>query len=165
MKRYTLFTLILAGLAVTFVLQAQNLDDDQLMMRDYKLPAAAVEESVLTARDSLMLLNNKPYNGTAYSRYENGKLQHITQFVDGMKHGSLLVWYPDGKPQLISNYRKGRLNGRFKGWYQFGAVIYDLVMKDSKLTGDQMYESDSGPETSTREDSEPSSDPRAETND
>jgi len=140
------------------LLSAQNLDEDKLLLQQYTLPEQALVDSVLTEIDSVMYLKSKPFTGTAYSLYDNGRLQHASPYIDGLKHGTTFVWYPDGKPQLIANYRNGYLNGRFKGWYQFGAVIYDLMMKDSSLAGDQMYETDAARETATTTDSEPSSD-------
>ncbi len=158
-----LMLLVLAG--STVLLTAQSLDEDQLMMRQYKLPEQAVAESLVVVRDSLLTLDGTPYTGTVFVRYSNGQLQTATQYVNGRKHGSALVWYPDGKPQLISNYREGRLNGRFKGWYQFGAVIYDLVLKDSAYAGDQMYETDTTRETGSGDEDEPGGDSRTQEND
>jgi antitoxin component YwqK of YwqJK toxin-antitoxin module len=139
-------------------LNAQNLDDDQLFMREYKLPETAKPEAELVVRDSLLLKDGKPFNGTAYLRYDNNQLQQATQYKDGLKQGMMLVWYPNGSPQLMSTYRKGHLNGRFKGWYQFGAVIYDLVLKDDAYSGDQMIENDAARETGSGDDSEPAGD-------
>jgi antitoxin component YwqK of YwqJK toxin-antitoxin module len=150
--------------SISFLI-AQNLDEDQQTMRQYKLPEQAVLQTSLVSKDSLKLLDDKPFTGTAYSRYSNGQLQNITQYVKGFKQGSELIWYPDGRPQLMSTYRKNRLNGRFKGWYQFGAVIYDLVLKDSTYTGDQLSDSDTARETGTSEDSGPSADGKDQDND
>ncbi len=137
---------------------AENLDDDQLLMRDYRLPQNAVSEKELTLRDSLMWMGGGPFTGTAFLQYDEKQLQHATQYIKGVKHGSMLAWYPDGKPMLLANYRNGSLNGKFKGWYQFGGVIYDLVMRDSTLAGDQIYDADTGRETTGGDDSEPSGD-------
>lgn len=165
MKTALTLILLLVLTSSAVLLAAVNLDEDQLMMRQYKLPEQAVAESLLVVRDSLLLHDGMPYTGTAFSRYSNGQLQTATQYVNGIRQGSALVWYPDGKPQLISNYKAGRLNGRFKGWYQFGAVIYDLVLKDSAYAGDQMYDTDTVRETGTSDADEPGGDSRTQEND
>ena len=153
---------VLAALAVLVlligVLAAQYLDEDKLLIAQYTLPELAVADSVLTEIDSVMYIQGELFTGTAFSNFENGRLQHATPYLNGLKHGTTFVWYPDGKPMLLANYRNGHLNGRFKGWYQFGAVIYDLIMRDSSLAGDQMYDADTGRETGSGEDGEPSSD-------
>lgn len=142
----------------TGLLTAQYLDEDKLMMAQYKLPPMAVADSLLTEVDSVMFKDGELFTGTGYSVFANGQIQHATPYVNGLRHGTMLVWYPDGKPMLLANYRNGYLNGKFKGWYQFGAVIYDLVMKDSSLAGDQMYDSDTARETGNSDDSEPTGD-------
>jgi len=158
MNKQTVIIILTAIIISIGVLYAQYVDEDKLMLQQYKLPDKAVPDSVLTKIDSVLFLKNKPFTGTAYLNYDNGRLQHATQYVDGLKHGTMYIWYPDGKAQLLSNYRKGYLNGRFKGWYQFGAVIYDLVMKEGKYTGDQMYDVDTTRAETTSQDSEPSGD-------
>jgi len=161
LQKYLFCILLLITAAIFLphnVLYAQNADEDLQFMKEYKLPQNAVAETELTAQDSLMLKDGKPFTGTAYVRYANNQLQRATQYVNGLKHGTMLVWYPDGKPQLLATYRKGRLNGKFKGWYQFGAVIYDLVLKDNAFVGDQLSDSDTGRETGSDEDNEFSGD-------
>lgn len=165
MKARYILTAVFILVLCAGLLTAQNLDEDKLLMQQYTLPAGAVSDSLLTEKDSVMYQDGKVFTGTAYSKFENGRLHHATQYISGLKHGTTLVWYPDGKAQLIANYRNGYLNGRFKGWYQFGAVIYDLVLKDSSLAGDQMYDSDAGRETGSGEDSEPSGDANEQGND
>ncbi len=163
-KQIALLMLMLLAGGLAF-LQAQPIDEDQQMMRQYKLPEQAVPEADLIVRDSLATYEGLVYTGTVYTRYANGQLQTAVQYVNGLKHGQMLVWYPDGKAQLISNYRKGHLNGRFKGWYQFGGVIYDLVMKDNAYAGDQMYDDDSTRETTSGSDDEPTADGIDKSND
>jgi antitoxin component YwqK of YwqJK toxin-antitoxin module len=163
-KHYIILAIIM--LAGCFSLPAmQYEDEDQQMMHQYKLPGNAIAEINLNATDSLMLQKGKPFTGTAFSRFENGKLQHATQYVNGLKQGLMLVWYPDGKPQLMSTYRKGHLNGRFKGWYQFGAVIYDLVLKDDAYMGDDLYDEDTTRQATGADESESSGDGIDQSND
>lgn len=156
-KRAFLILLIVIG-GCLGLLYAQYIDEDKLLLMQYKLPESAVSDTLLTEIDSVMYINSKPFTGTAYSVYSNGKLQHSAQYINGWKHGTMYVWYPDGKPQLLSNYRKGFLNGRFKGWYQFGAVIYDLVMNEGKYTGDQLYDTDNTRTDTAGDDSEKTGD-------
>jgi len=163
-KRVFLPALLILTLSAG-LLTAQNLDEDQLLLKQYKLPAEAIADSLLTEIDSVMYKDGSLFTGTGYSVFANGQLQHATPYVNGLKHGTAYVWYPDGKPMLLANYRNNHLNGRFKGWYQFGAVIYDLVMRDSSLAGDQMYDSDVARETGSGDDSEPSADARGQEND
>lgn len=165
MKTSALVLLICIIYSSIGMLQAQSLDDDQLIMKQYKLPEKALPDSIMTEIDSVMYLENKPFTGTAYSYYANGQLQHAAQYNNGLKHGVMYVWYPDGKPQLMASYRNNKLNGRFKGWYQFGAVIYDLVLKDSAYKGDQLYDADATRAETTAEDSEKTGDVSDQTND
>jgi antitoxin component YwqK of YwqJK toxin-antitoxin module len=165
MKIKLLFLLLLFTAGWSGALLAQNLDEEQQTMREYKLPEQSVAETSLVERDSLMQLDGKPFTGTAYSRFPNGQLQNATQYQNGLKQGYMLVWYPDGRPQLMSNYKKGYLNGVFKGWYQFGGVIYNLVMKSGAYSGDQRYESDTGRETAATEDTTPGADGKDQAND
>lgn len=165
MNNQRILVLLIILLGCLGLLQAQYADEEKLLMQQYKLPEGALPDSIMTEIDSVMYLDGEVFNGTAFSRYENGQLQHVSQYVQGRKHGSTLVWYPDGKPQLMAHYRQGYLNGRFKGWYQFGAVIYDLVMRESAFKGDQLYDTDSQRETATVIESEPTGDSREQVND
>ncbi len=165
MKTSALILLICIIYSSIGMLFAQSLDEDQLMMKQYKLPEKALPDSIMTEIDSVMYLNGKLFTGSAYSLYDNGQLQHTAQYIKGLKHGTMYVWYPDGKPQLIANYRNNQLNGRFKGWYQFGAVIYDLVLKDSAYTGDQLYDTDTSRAETTSDDAEKTGDVSDQTND
>jgi hypothetical protein len=149
-KTAIILLLVLTGLAG--VLSAQYADDDKLMFQAYRLPDTALPDSVMTEVDSVMYLDGEVFTGTAFSRYDNGQLQHASVYLNGRKHGTTYVWYPDGKPQLMASYRNGWLNGRFKGWYQYGAVIYDLVMREGRYTGDSLYDADTTRAEVTTED-------------
>jgi antitoxin component YwqK of YwqJK toxin-antitoxin module len=153
MNNKTAIILLLALTCLAGVLSAQYTDDDKLMFQAYTLPDTALPDSVMTEVDSVMYLDGEVFTGTAFSRYDNGQLQHASVYLNGRKHGTTFVWYPDGKPQLMATYRNGWLNGRFKGWYQFGAVIYDLVMREGKYTGDSLYDADASRGEVTSEDS------------
>jgi antitoxin component YwqK of YwqJK toxin-antitoxin module len=150
--------LMLALLCLAGVLYAQDYDDDKALFQAYKLPETALPDTVLVERDSIMYLDGNLFTGTAFSRFADGSLQHSSVYVNGRKHGTTFVWYPDGKPQLMATYRNGYLNGRFKGWYQYGGVIYDLVMKEGKYTGDSMYEGEASRAESSSDDSEKTAD-------
>jgi len=141
MQAIILLCIVISGFSG--LLYAQYEDEEKLVLQHYKLPKDALPDSLMVEKDSVLYLKGKPFTGTAFSTYDNGKLQHAAIYKDGWKHGAMYVWYPDGKPQLLSNYRNGHLDGRFKGWYQFGAVIYDLVMRGSRYNGDQLYNADS----------------------
>lgn len=155
-RAFTLLLIIIGG--CLGLLYAQYVDEDKLLLQQYKLPVNAVSDTLLTEIDSVMYINGKPFTGTEYSLYSNQKLQHTAQYINGRKHGTMYVWYPDGKPQLLSNYRNGYLSGKFKGWYQFGAVIYDLVMNEGRYSGDQLHDTDATRTDSATDDSEKTGD-------
>lgn len=163
-KLKAILALILLCISIT-LLFAQSVDEEYDMLHQYRLSPKAVSELSLIVQDSLSLMDSKPFNGIAFSSYDNKRVKQVTWYKNGMKHGSQYVWYPDGKPLLFSNYKFGHLNGRFKGWYQFGGVIYDMYMKDSSFGGDQRYDDDAARATTTDTETDSNAEGKDQSND
>lgn len=148
MKKINVLTLTAVMItAVLLFLSAENLaaqrtDEEQLILKNYRLPSRAIEKSNLSVRDRVSFLEAKPFSGIAYERYANGQLRQVQQYQKGVRHGLMFIWYPDGTPQLMANYRHGILSGRFKGWYLHSEVIYDLVLNGGKFASDYLYDTD-----------------------
>jgi hypothetical protein len=161
MNKKAVLIIMLVMTCLASVLYAQYADEERALFDQYRLPATATPDSVLTEKDSIMYQGDSLFTGITFSRFPDGRLQHVSPYQNGRKHGTTFVWYADGKPQLMATYRNGYLNGRFKGWYQFGAVIYDLNLRDGKYSGDVQYDSDTTRAETTTDSNEQSSDAKA----
>lgn len=140
----TFFRLLLLFVFTTMLvkLSAQNMSEDYLAVKNWKMPQEAKSLSELKAQDKLLYWGEEAYSGWIYELYPEGELMRAAQYENGKQHGLNLLWYPDGNPQMSANYRNGALHGRFLGWYQNGFVIYDMFLNRGTYASDNLVDSD-----------------------
>ncbi len=130
------------------MLLAIQLFAEKLPIEVFELPKDAVRIDELKTIDGRTFLNDEPYTGVSYDRYENDKLKEVTTYKKGMLCGPQYEWYETGEKLLSTNYKMGKLNGSYTAWYLNGVYIYNLVFRDGKLNYDtQLSEDDSREET------------------
>ena len=76
----------------------------------------------LIERDSLLYApnDNKPYTGSVFSLYENGKEELNGRFRNGIKNGKWKWWNDDGGIDSTGNYKNGIMHGRWQFYFSNG---------------------------------------------
>jgi antitoxin component YwqK of YwqJK toxin-antitoxin module len=79
---------------------------------------------------------NHDKNGVHLQYYKNGQLQASGHDFNGERDGEEKLWYEDGKLQAISNRSKGVLDGKSTIYYENGRVKIDGYYVNGKLEGE-----------------------------
>jgi len=66
--------------------------------------------------------NDEPYTGFLCARYDNGELESVQQFVDGVCNGIWIDYDPDGRKRLQGTMVNNRTEGPVTLFYEDGSV-------------------------------------------
>lgn len=77
----------------------------------------------------------KPYSGTAFDKFPNGKKRMEMPIKDGKIHGVSKEWSDKGKKVLERHFTMGVPNGKEKQWYPQGEKQVELNYVNGKVEG------------------------------
>jgi antitoxin component YwqK of YwqJK toxin-antitoxin module len=77
----------------------------------------------------------KPYSGTAFDKFPNGKKRMEMPIKDGKIHGVSKEWSDKGKKVLERHFTMGVPNGKEKQWYPEGEKQVELNYVNGKVEG------------------------------
>jgi len=77
----------------------------------------------------------KPYSGTAFDKYPDGKKRMEVPIKNGKPHGKMREWAQTGKKTLESNYVDGVISGKETQWYPMGRKKLELNYVNGKVEG------------------------------
>ncbi|MDB4505686.1 MAG: toxin-antitoxin system YwqK family antitoxin [Saprospiraceae bacterium] len=77
----------------------------------------------------------KPYSGSAFDKFPNGKKRMEMPIKDGKIHGVSKEWSDKGKKVLERNFAVGVPNGKEKQWYPGGGKQVELNYINGKVEG------------------------------
>ncbi len=77
----------------------------------------------------------KPYSGTAFDEFPNGKKRMEMPIKDGKIHGISKEWSDKGEKVLERNFTMGIPNGKEKQWYPDGEKQAELNYVNGKVEG------------------------------
>ena len=83
-------------------------------MPSEEMPEATVDIEQLEFDEDLALLGGVPYSGIVRSEYEDGTLEFLGRYRDGLPEGLNEEWYPNG--QLFQRRIAVRGNGVSESW-------------------------------------------------
>ena len=66
--------------------------------------------------------STKPFRGFLYARYENGQLESVQQFKNGIGNGTWRDYVPDGKLSCEGTYVDNRVEGPVRFYYEDGSI-------------------------------------------
>ena len=66
--------------------------------------------------------SDTPYTGYLCARYNNGELQSVQQFVDGVGNGEWIDFDPDGRISCKGTYVNNKVEGPVTFYYEDGSV-------------------------------------------
>ena len=58
--------------------------------------------------------------------YENGQVQYMQQYLNGIKHGEYKDWYKDGQLRTLGNYYMGMRDGVWQWYGEKGEVTLQV---------------------------------------
>ena len=65
--------------------------------------------------------------------YENGNLEYVGNYKDGVEHGEFLYYYEDGTLQYEENWKNGQEHGTTKEYAPDGQLVLEQEWKDGNL--------------------------------
>lgn len=76
--------------------------------------------------------------------YNNGQLEELRYFDQGVKIKSLTRWWPNGQQQLHCTFNNGEYDGKYLEWNEQGMLIKELNYKNGHEDGSQKMYYDNG---------------------
>jgi hypothetical protein len=73
----------------------------------------------------------KPFTGEMYEYDTEGTVKAISEFWDGVRHGTSRAYWTDGKVQSEARYRYGRPVGVDRTWYHNGQLEEEITYTDN----------------------------------
>lgn len=69
------------------------------------------------------------------TRWQAGKLQSTTNWVNGLQNGETRTYYPNGQLERVMNFKDGKLEGKYQTYYENGSLKEDLTKQTWKGAG------------------------------
>jgi len=76
----------------------------------------------LKERNDVVYYNGEKFSGFEYSYQENGLLQKIGQYKNGLLDGPFTWFYEDGNPHYVNQFKSGLHHGWCNMWYENGIL-------------------------------------------
>ena len=76
----------------------------------------------LKEKNNVVYYNGEKFTGFEYSYQENGLLQMIRQYKNGLLDGHVTWFYANGNPQIVNQYKFGLHHGWCNMWYENGVL-------------------------------------------
>ena len=88
---------------------------------------------------------DKPFTGTAYAYFSDGKtVYQKSDFVDGKQHGEYVEYLQNGNINYKRSYANGAEDGEWIEYYDNGNISKKENYKDGQLNGEWMTYYDNG---------------------
>ncbi len=97
----------------------------------------------LKLNNGLYYLNEKPFSGYIKDVYENGQVQSIASYLNGMQHGTTISFYENGRLRDSRCYKENKSFGKHIGYWENGNQKFEFYYLNDKREGPnkQWYES------------------------
>lgn len=76
-----------------------------------------------------------PYTGTYHSYYENGQVKSEIPLVNGLKSGSMILYFPNGQVNEIRAYKDGKMDGTWLTFTEKGSKVAEANYADGLKNG------------------------------
>jgi antitoxin component YwqK of YwqJK toxin-antitoxin module len=83
-------------------------------------------------------------NGEEKTKYTNGVIKTLGNYVNGKMDGQWYSWYSTGKPWSETFFEKGIKSGPTKTWYDNGSLRYEGQYAKDAQTGTWKYYDEKG---------------------
>ena len=83
-------------------------------------------------------------HGVSVRFRENGKIERIGHYNQGLLHGPLKVLFPSGKLQHLTSYKEGKPHGKILSYFENGKIASQGAYVEGKLEGDLIRNFETG---------------------
>tara|TARA_A100001011_G_scaffold374271_1_gene434582 strand:+ start:163 stop:558 length:396 start_codon:yes stop_codon:yes gene_type:complete len=87
----------------------------------------------LKERNDVVYYNGEKFSGFEYSYQENGLLQMICQYKNGLHDGHYTWFYGDGNPNYVNQFKSGLHHGWCNMWWENGILWYRGYYNNGKV--------------------------------
>lgn len=131
-SRFTTAALLVAALAVTFVLLRKTEQEPPTKDR-----LRVVTRGELDLRAGVLHLRDedRPFSGTVLEKFPNGANRVAIEIRDGRPHGRSRGWHENGQLEVEEHFIHGISNGPRQRWYDDGARKSEARIVDGKIEG------------------------------
>lgn len=84
--------------------------------------------------------NAQLYNGTVYSKFDNGQIGLKGSFSNGIKEGAWEYWYSNGQQKRITTYKAGKKEGLTTYWHLNGVKSKEILYKNDKNIDQKLWD-------------------------
>ena len=81
-----------------------------------------------------------PFTGRIIDRFENGKVEMDSSYLEGQPHGTQLRYFQNGKPALEATFDNGRLSGIKSRWWESGLIREEEYWSDGNYRGRRLWD-------------------------
>jgi len=94
----------------------------------------------LEKKGRLYFYNSQLYNGTVFSKFDNGEIGLKGSFVNGEKDGVWEYWYSNGQQKRITPYKGGKKEGLTTYWHLNGVKSKEILYKSDKNIDQKLWD-------------------------
>lgn len=84
---------------------------------------------------AVLLYEEKPFTGTAYTLFKDGSVYTIQAYENGYKEGKWAMYFSNGQEEKSGNTKNGLEDGIFYTWYKNGQLKYKQAYKNGEKIG------------------------------
>jgi antitoxin component YwqK of YwqJK toxin-antitoxin module len=89
----------------------------------------------LTGNDGNLSKSSKPFSGEAIETFEQSPTKSVSQWLEGIKHGTTTEYFYNGRKRRVINYKNGIKNGIAEEYRITGELLRQETYQDAKLNG------------------------------
>jgi antitoxin component YwqK of YwqJK toxin-antitoxin module len=99
-------------------------------------------EQMLVERDNVYYTKdtNKPYSGTVFSLYDDGKKKSEGAFKNGYYNGKWTSWYANGQKYTEGTFKDDYYDGKWTSWYENGQKYSEGIYKDGNVISEKCWD-------------------------
>ncbi|GHB76923.1 toxin-antitoxin system YwqK family antitoxin [Persicitalea jodogahamensis] len=147
-----LFNMIVDALFIAFIIGVGLTDSDEgdvgqafgtVDVSQIPKDTVSWNHAGLKLENGVYYLAGEPFSGFILKKYENGSVNSVGSYFQGMQHGVSKSFYPNGKLRDSRMYKENVSYGRHFGYWENGNRKFDFVYYNDKREGlqKQWYES------------------------
>jgi antitoxin component YwqK of YwqJK toxin-antitoxin module len=112
--------IFLVNFLMSFTACAQN--KDNTLLDSTQMYSMTETYSKYNSQQYFLRGSDKPFTGFLYAKYDNGQLESVQQFVNGVGNGVWINYAPDGIKECQGTYVDNRVEGPVTFYYEDGSI-------------------------------------------
>jgi antitoxin component YwqK of YwqJK toxin-antitoxin module len=92
----------------------------------------------IVTENGVLIYKGEPFSGKMTSNYEDGSLEKVESFDNGLLNGVSKYYYSNGELGLIESYKDGDVEGEVTIFYKNGSIYEKYIVKDGEINGEHL---------------------------